>query len=111
MILDSLKGGGTKGQILTKGGHVPLVPPRFCRLCNSHECMGVNGEALQLQQLIRPVFLLQVTRKSVLALQVMHAVSEYAMRLKSLSPWYQAILEKYNDSFVAVGIITRAAHL
>ena len=38
---------------------------------NSHECMGVNGEALQLHAVYKkPYFLLQVTRESVSALQV-----------------------------------------
>jgi len=33
---------------------------------NSHECMGVNGEALQLHSVYKkPYFLLQVTRESV----------------------------------------------
>ena len=38
---------------------------------NSRECMGVNGEALQLHAVyIKPYFLLQVTRESVSVLQV-----------------------------------------
>ena len=38
---------------------------------NSHECMGVNGEALQLNAVYKkPYFLLQVTRESVSVLQV-----------------------------------------
>ena len=39
---------------------------------NSRECMGVNGEALQLHAVYKkPYFLLQVTRESVSVLQVM----------------------------------------
>ena len=38
---------------------------------NSRECMGVNGEALQLHAVYKkPYFLLQVTRESVSVLQV-----------------------------------------
>ena len=40
-------------------------------MSNSHECMGVNGEALQLHTVYKkPYFLLQVTRESVSLLQV-----------------------------------------
>ena len=38
---------------------------------NSRECMGVNGEALQLHAVYKkPYFLLQVTQESVSVLQV-----------------------------------------
>ena len=49
------------------------------------ECMRVNGEALQLCAVYKELyFLLQVTRESVSVLQVMHAASECAMKLKGL---------------------------
>jgi len=38
---------------------------------NSHKCMGVNGEALQLHVVYqKPYFILQVTRESISVLQV-----------------------------------------
>ena len=43
----------------------------FYHTSNSRECMGVNGEALQLHAVYKkPYFLLQVTRESVSVLHV-----------------------------------------
>ena len=43
----------------------------FYHTSNSRECMGVNGEALQLHAVYKkPYFLLEVTRESVSVLQV-----------------------------------------
>ena len=43
----------------------------FYDTSNSHECMGVNGEVLQLHVVYKkPYFLLQVTRESLSVLQV-----------------------------------------
>ena len=59
---------------------------------NSRECVGVNGEALQLHQVyIKPYFLLQVKWKSVSGTTSHVRSSEHAMKLKvhmikSLSP-------------------------
>ena len=80
----------------------------YCVMChyyhtsNSRECMGVNGEALQLHGVYKkPYFLLQVTQESVSVLQVSenpyqvrqvtHTASEIAMKskvrmIKLLSP-------------------------
>ena len=64
------------------------------KLQTSHECMGVNGEALQLHVVYR-TFLLQVTRESVSVLQVTResisrtasrTVSEHAMKSKVCIP-------------------------
>ena len=84
---------------------------------NSRECMGVNGEALRLHAVYKKLyFLLQVTQESISGTGTTSHMrsSERAMKLKvrmtkSLSPWYQAIPEKYH-SFVAIGIVARAAH-
>jgi len=44
---------------------------KFYHTSNSHECTGVNGEALQLHAVYKkPYFSLQVTRESVSVLQV-----------------------------------------
>ena len=74
---------------------------------NSRECMGVNGESLQLHAVYKkPYFLLQArenpyqyykSRKiPYQVLQVTRAASERAMvcMIKSLSPYYQAVPEK-----------------
>ena len=62
--------------------------------------MGVNGEALRLHAVYKkPYLLLQITQESVSGTTSHVCSSECAMKLKvrmtkSLSPWYQAILEK-----------------
>ena len=59
---------------------------------NSRECMGVNGEALQLHAVYKkPYFLLQVTQQSVSVLRVTCVAFEHAKKskvhmIKSLSP-------------------------
>ena len=74
---------------------------KYYHMSNSHECMRVNGEAMQMDAVKKKHFLKQVTRESVLVLQVIqesipvlqvtHAASEHAKKLKvrmikSLSP-------------------------
>ena len=75
--------------------------------------MGVNRKALELRVVYKkPYFLLQVTQVSVSVLQVMResvsgtTVTCTASEFAILS---QAIPGK-NHSFVAIGIVTRAAH-
>ena len=52
---------------------IAVVFEIYYHASNSHECMGVNGEALQLHSVYKKpyFFLLQVTRESVSVLQVM----------------------------------------
>ena len=88
--------------------------------------MGVNGEALQLHTVYKkPYFLLQVMWESVSVLQVtqnpyqvlqvMCAASEHAIKSKgSYDKIIITIVQSYTGkyhSFVAVSIVTRAAHL
>ena len=64
--------------------------------------MGVNGDTLQLHAVYEKLcLLLQVTSE--------HAMKLKVLIIKSLSPEYQAIPEKYH-LFVAVGIVSRAMH-
>ena len=59
----------------------------LCDICdyhtsNSHECMGVNGKALQLHAVYKScIFLLQVMRESVSG-TTSYVASEHAMKLK-----------------------------
>ena len=53
--------------------HIQLLPAvnKNYHASNSRECMGVNGEALQLHEVYKkPYFLLQVMRESISVLQV-----------------------------------------
>ena len=64
--------------------------------------MGVNGEALQLRTVYKkPYFLLQVMRQSVSVLQVTR---------ESVSGTTSHARIRIRYLFVAVGIVTRAAH-
>ena len=98
--------------------------------------MEVNGEALQLHSVYKKPFFYNKSHENPYqyykscenlyqyyksrenpyqVLQVRCAASEHAMKskirmIKSLSPYHQAILEKYH-SFVAIGTVTHAAHL
>ena len=95
-------------------------------MSNSRECMGVNGEALQLHTVYKkPYFLLQVKREFVSVLQITwESVSGTASHARCI--WtcneiegsYNKIIitivpsytrKKYH-SFVAVGIVTHAVH-
>ena len=80
----------------------------FYRMCNLCECTGVNGEALQVHTVYQnPYFVLQVSWESGttnLAIHIRYCKShtlrfKHAMKskvhvIKSLSPYYKAILEK-----------------
>ena len=73
--------------------------------------MGVNGEVLQLHAVYKkPYFYYKSCENPYQVLQVMCAVSEGAMKLKvcmikSLSPWYQAILEKTITSLLPLALL------
>ena len=95
-------------------------------MSNSHECMGVNGEALQLHAIYKnPYFLQQVTQEFVSVLQfTWESVSGTASNARWVWTCYEiensydkiiiTIVPSYTGkkyhSFVAVGIVTRAAH-
>ena len=96
---------------------------RLYYMSNSRECMGSMGKPCSWMHAVykKPYFLLQVMRESASVLQVTwESISGTASHtccirtckvrmIKSLSPKYQAILEKYH-LFVAIGIVTHAAH-
>ena len=88
----------------------------FYHTSNSRYCMGVIGEALQLHAIYKkPYFLLQVMRESVSGttshVRCVWACNEiegsYDKIIITIVPSYTG---KKHHSFVAVGIITRAAH-
>ena len=77
--------------------------------------MGVNEEALQLHAVYKKsYFLLQVAQESVSVLQVTHAASERAMKSKvrMINHYHHStkLYRKKYHLFVAVGIVTCAAH-
>ena len=117
--------------------HVVVERKGFYHTCNSRECMGVNGEALQLHAVYKkpyfyykshenPYQVLQVLlafskyisqlqnldyqyENPYQVLQVLHAASERAMKRAMKSMVVPSYTGKYH-SFVAVGIVTRAVH-
>ena len=82
-------------------------------MSNSRECMGVNGEALQLQAVYKkPSFLLQVGWKSVSGTtshtHLFWTCNEIEGSHDKISYHHSTML--YKKPLVAIGIVTRAVH-
>ena len=78
--------------------------------------IGVNGEALQLHAVYKKAyFLLQVTRETISVLQVTLETIKYCKSHACVERAMVHMINHYHHStklylFVAVGIVTRAAH-
>ena len=80
------------------------------RTSNSREYMGINGEVLQLRAVNSHIFYCKSCKNLYHVLQITWAVFEHAMKskfgkIKSLSPWYQAIPEKNNTHLLPLTLL------